>query len=145
MAKYRFNLALGDYYGEGHGLYKEYLAVADKPIEDVREAHAKIMAKTGIDLSGFASEYKDTRLPDEVHQRLLDLGYEFGVELYKDDVGYHLLEDGTMCDCPEELARIWIFLLNQVDPELHCVLEHEDDLPALFAEPGKSSIGYGLF
>ena len=54
MNKYLFNIAIGDYLGEGHGRCEYFPAVADKPIEDIREDNAHIIEKTGIDKRGGA-------------------------------------------------------------------------------------------
>lgn len=143
MSKHLFNIAIGDYLREGHGQCEYYSAVADKPIEDVLKAHTQIAEKTGIDLTSFATKCKDTLLPESVRQKLLELGYEFRCELYEDENGFHFLTADLRNSCPDELASIWVFLLNQVDPELHCSLVNE--LPVLFGEYGKPGIGYGLF
>lgn len=143
MSKYLFNIAIGDYFEEGHGRCEYFPAIADKPIEAVREANAHIIEKTGIDLTSFATEFQDSLLPESVRQKLLEMGYKFQRELHEDENGFHFLTKSTLSDCPEELASIWVFLLNQVDPELHCELVNP--LPVLAADYGQPSIGYGIF
>ena len=131
--RYNFNLVIGDYFGEGHGKTQSFHAGADKPMEDVLKAQTQIIAKTGIE---------DNLIPADVVQQLKDLGYPFNTELYEDEMGLHFQTADTQADCPEEMAAIWLFLLNCVDPDLNCSLE---PIPELFGEYGAGSIGYGLF
>ena len=81
-------------------------------------------------------------MPEKIRQKLLDMGYEFQNKLHEDEDGFHFLTADLLCDCPEEMASIWVFLLNQVDPELHCTLVNE---PSVLYGDGKQSIGYGIF
>ena len=124
MSKHLFNITIGDYWGIGHGRCEQFLATANKPAETVREANAHI-------------------LPESIRQKLLEKGYKFQHELHEDEDGFHFLTANTLCDCPEELASIWVFLLNQADPELHCELVNP--LPVLAADFNQPSIGYGIF
>ena len=143
MSKHLFNIAIGDHFAEGHGRCEYFPAVADKPIEAVREANAQIIEKTGIDLTSFATKFQDSLLPESVRQKLLEMGYKFQHELFEDEDGFHFLTAKTLCDCPEELVSIWVFLLNQADPELHCELVNP--LPVLVADYDQPCIGYGIF
>lgn len=140
--RYNFNLVIGDYFGEGHGKTQSFHAGADKPMEDVLKAQTQIIAKTGIDLHSFANKFEDNLIPADVVQQLKDLSYPFNTELYEDEMGLHFQTADTQADCPEEMAAIWLFLLNCVDPDLNCSLE---PIPELFGEYGAGSIGYGLF
>lgn len=143
MSKHLFNIAIGDYFAEGHGRCKYFPGVADKPIEAVRESNDRIIEKTGIDLTSFATWFQDSLLPESIRQKLLEMGYKFRHELYEDENGFHFLTADMLCDCPEEMASIWVFLLNQADPELHCELVNP--LPVLAVDHDQPSIGYGIF
>ena len=118
MSRHYFMIEIGDYFEEGHGQYIAYSASADKPLRDVCAAHRKIASCTGINLYDFANGYKDDILPDAIRSKLQDLGYNFKTELYHDDIGYHFLDNNTLADIPEELARIWVFLLNTVELQI---------------------------
>ena len=142
MNRHYFTIEVGDYFEDGHGQYIAYPASADKPLQYVCAAHRKIVSRTGINLYDFANGHKDDILPDAVRNKLLNLGYRFKTELYHDDIGYHFLDSDTLADAPEELARIWVFLLNTVDPDLHCSLESRVSLSEMI---GAGSVGYGLF
>ena len=142
MSKHLFNIAIGDYFGMGHGRCEQFLATANNPVETVREANAHIIEKTGIDLASFAIEFQDSLLPESVRQKLMEMGYKFQHELFEDEDGLHFFTAKTLCDCPEELVSIWVFLLNQADPELHCELVNP--LPVLAADYDQPSIGYGI-
>lgn len=140
--RYNFDIVIGDFWGEGHGRTEHFHAGADKPMEGVLAAQKQIIEKTGIDLHSFAAQFGDDLLPDEVIQNLQELGYQFTTELYRDEKGVHFQAADTQANCPEELASIWVFLLNCVDPDLNCALE---PIPTLFGEYGAGNIGYGLF
>lgn len=151
--RYQFYLTIGDFPNDGHGICKDFLVSANKTVDAVRDAHLRIEAVTGVNLSGFADTRYDDVIPNHVLERLHALGYQFKVPLYVDDGGNTHFQDAEfMCDCPEELASIWVFLLNQADPELDCKLEPEKEIPSLLvstrAENGAhafKSVGYGLF
>lgn len=146
MELYHFSLPIGDAFEEGHGEHVDIYATARKPVEVVREAHRRIPEVTGVRLDEICSQFQDRLLPQEFLEKLRSMDYQFSVELYKDDKGTHLLEADTGCDIPEEMARIWAFLLNQVDSELDVQLDPINEVPSLIASyRGDRSIGYGLF
>lgn len=140
--KYAFNIVLGDYFGTGHGHTETFHVCAEKPFEEVVTAHNHILENTGIDLTNIAAAEHDDLLSEDTKLALLDLGYQFHTELYEDESGTHFQTADLQCDCPEELAAIWVFLLNYVDPDLHCTL---NDIPTLVQDSDKGCIGYGLF
>lgn len=143
---YRFTLPIGDVFWDGHGNCKEILATSTKPIGAVREANRRIPEVTGIDLSSFCCDYEDTVIPQDVLETLNNLGYKFTEELYEDDMGIHILEKESGCDIPKEIANIWAFLLNQVDPALNVQLVHDKEIPSLLVSgSGDRPVGYGLF
>lgn len=141
--KYRFNLTLGDFWLEGHKRCGNFQVVADKPVEAARAAHVCIQQVTGIDISKIAS--KNDLIPSDVAAKLTELDYQPGVPLYQDKHGIHLMGADLMEDLPEVLADIWVFLLNQVDPDLHAALV-ENSVPSLLVfGRGFKNIGYGLY
>lgn len=151
--RYQFYLTIGDFSNDGHGICNDFLASAIKPVDAVRDAHLRIEAVTGIDLSGFADTRHDDVIPNHILERLHAMGYQFKKALYVDDGGNtHFQDADFMCDCPEELASIWAFLLNQADPELDCRLEPEREIPSLLVSSNSENssrafkcVGYGLF
>lgn len=142
--KYHFIFPIGDAFDDGHGNCREVYATAEKPVAAVQYANLQIQKVTGIDLNSFCCEYGDTIIPESVLETLDKLGYKFLWELHKDDMGTHLLEKDTGCDIPEEMANIWAFLLNQVDPDLRVQLSLQMDFPYLLVS-GDHPVGYGLF
>lgn len=150
-ARTQFMLTVGDFSQDGHGRYEEYPASAAKPLDEVRDAQFRIKDVTGIDLFGLFQEPDNDLVPDDFCQKLEKLGYQFSHELYQDDAGTHFLSKDLLCDMPDELARIWVHLLNCVDPTLEVRLEEEPQRPELLFtgldEKGRkcSPIGYGLF
>lgn len=141
--KYRFNLTLGDFSLDGHERYENFQVEADKPVEAARTAHVRIQQVTGIDIGKIAAE--NDLIPSDIAAKLTELGYRPGVPLYQDEHGIHLMGAELMEDLPEVLADIWVFLLNQVDPDLHAALV-ENSVPSLLVFGGGfKNIGYGLY
>ncbi|MPN27147.1 hypothetical protein SDC9_174574 [bioreactor metagenome] len=136
---------------DGHEVCKHFMIRATKPVTAVRDAHHAIKAVTGVDLHGFAYEYEDDIIPQSVLEALDRLGFQFSEPLHQDDAGTHLLTADSQCDAPETMAQIWVFLLNQADPELQVELVEESEFPSLLIcgpdEKGRysDSVGYGLF
>ena len=134
---YRFKLPVGDWSSDGHCECEYYLVSSNKPVEEVREAHYKIKEKTGIDIETECAEYQDNILSLSCKEKLSELGFA--------------LEEAGTETTPEEMARIWLFLLQKADSELELQLVPEDKSPCLcfygFDAQGRhiSGVGYGLF
>ena len=61
--QYFMTLPVGDFSMDGLMICEEFLVRADKPYQDVRDAHFRIEEVTGIDLHGFANEDSDDIIP----------------------------------------------------------------------------------
>lgn len=137
---YQIKLTIGDWSSDGHGRTASFIVKSNLPVEAVREAHFKIEETTGIDIESICSNYEEDEIDEETVEALKDLGFQFS-----NSTG---LGDGITC--PEEMARLWIFLLQKADRSLKLEIQN-DDIPNLhfygFDEKGRhiSSVGYGLF
>lgn len=148
---YKFFLPIGDHFELGHYVCQDFLAEAEKPISAVRNAHVRIKAVTGIDITGFACKEDDNIIPPDVIGKLVPLGYKCKTPLFFDNKGIHLADADTRCDNPRVLADIWLFLLNVVDPDLHCrFVDLPEKIPTLLSDEANESgslgrnVGYGL-
>ena len=137
---YHFRICIGDWSQDGHGQSMTYLVKSNKPVEDVREAHFRINAKTGIDIETICSNYMDNTVNEYDFKKLKELGFEF-----LDLTG--LGEDVVI---PSDMFRLWLFLLQKADPELK-LEPQDDDIPSLhfYGYDAKDRhigfVGYGTF
>ncbi len=138
---YSFILSIGDWSNDGHGKSEDFIVMSNTPVECVREAHYRIPETTGICFEALCSEYEENFIDDKNTEALKALGFEF-----KDQTGL-----GEQVMCPEEMARLWVFLLMKADPSLHLELKPEEKLPTLhfYGSDSKgrhiAQIGYGVF
>ena len=136
---FRFYLPIGDWSSDGHGKCVNVLVKSNVPVEQVREAHFRIKETTGIDIHSFCDGYEDEIVPDEVVEQMNALGFPFEVE-----------EGEDACIQPEEMAALWMFLLQKADPTIR-LKEDDEDIPMLpfygNDEKGRhiDQVGYGLF
>lgn len=103
-----------------HSMFKTFLATSNKPVEDVREAHFKIFEKTGIDIERISNP-TTLHYHEEVLIKLLELGYDFG----------YPFPGKYIPALKKDVFKIWLFLLNLVDPELELTILDVDSLPSI--------------
>jgi hypothetical protein len=131
-------MQIGDWSDDGHGHCEDFFIESNKPVEEVREAHFLIKDKTEIDIEKLCSEYEEAYLLSGTKIKLRNLGYDLNDFEDMDNVG------------PEEMARLWVFLLNKVNPDLELELV-VDDIPTLnfygFDDKHRhiGHVGYGCF
>lgn len=137
---HRFWMTIGDWSSDGHGKSEDFLISSSAPVEQVREAHYRIKGVTGIDIEDICSRYGEDEVDAETVESLKRMGF-----LFENNSG---MGDGILS--VEEMAKLWLFLLQQADRELELALI-EDDIPSLHFsvadQQGRriSSVGYGLF
>ena len=136
---YQFIMSIGDWSEDGHGKSEDFLVTANKPVQNVREAHYLIKEKTDIDIESLCSEYEDNVVPDDIAEQLLERGFQ--------------LERlaGTWVLTPALMASLWAYLLCEADPELKLRIQEPPQIETLHFygkdEKGRhiSQVGYGLF
>lgn len=138
--QYPIVLTIGDWSGNGHEKFDEYKYLSNKPIEDVREAHFRIKDATGIDIETVCAKAGCDTLEAPVIERLKELGYE--LDPYVEETGGVISVD--------DMAHIWVFLLQKADPELNLEPAFDTFSPIQFYGQDKKgrhigSIGYGLY
>ena len=136
---YKFRMSIGDWSDDGHGKHKDFIISSNMPVEIVREAHFAMKDKLGFSIEDICSEYEDSVIDSKTTKAIMELGYEF-----------EEVDDGEAGMYPEEMARLWIFLLQKVDTNLELKII-KDEIPTLhfygFDEKKRhiKHIGYGLF
>lgn len=137
---YQFWMTIGDWSSDGHGRNENFLISASAPVEQVREAHFRIKEVTGIDIENICSKYGEDEVDAETAEILKRMGF-----LFENRSG---MGDGILST--EEMAKLWLFLLQKADDELELALI-ENDTPYLHFsgvdQQGRhiGSVGYGLF
>lgn len=136
---YKFRMSIGDWSDDGHGMHEDFIISSNVPVKVVREAHFAMKDELGFSIEDICSEYEDSVIDSEITKTIMELGYEF------EDI-----EDGEAGMYPEEMARLWIFLLQKVDANLELKII-KDEIPAFhfygFDEKKRhiGQVGYGLF
>lgn len=133
---FKFRVAIGDWSGDGHGKceYVDMTAECEN-IQQVCEAYFTATAKyPDLCPEGWACEYEDGTIPDDIRNAYKDLGVEF------EDDEYFTIEDMAACVAA---------FLNLGEPSLNVVVsESAESLHFYgFDEKGRhiGFIGYGLF
>lgn len=136
-----FYLTIGDWAGDGHEKNEPYLVRSNKSVGQVREAHFRIKDATGIDIETICSGYGE----DTIDQDLVDKIEALGFKLENSSgIGKEVVD-------VDEMARLWVFLLQKADPELELTFVKQPDYPDLhfygYDDKGRhiGPVGYGLF
>lgn len=141
----QFNIAIGDWSDDGHGICRDYLCTADATIEDLREAYFKLEGILGFKLSDVCGEYGEDRMNPCQAERLFELGI-ITESQYNDIIG----NDPDIITA-KAMADIVIACLNMINPDFcvrHC--KPQARVPDLhfygFDEQGRhiDFIGYGV-
>ncbi len=138
---YRFNLTLGDWSMDGHGIDVPYSVISSVPLEQVREAHFRIKEVCGVNIEEMFEE-KDYLTFFEL-QILQDLGWKQSFA--------HPLFDGKMFVEADDVVDLWIFLLKKADPTIQTLEVSEDNMEDIhFGGVDKKgrhigTVGYGLW
>lgn len=137
---YKFRMSIGDWSDDGHGKHEDFIVSSNAPVQVVREAHFAMQDKIGFCIEDVCSDYQDPAIEPKIEKIITNLGFE--LEDYDDD--------GIAYTCSNEMARLWIFLLQKVDPNLELRIIN-DEIPTLhfygFDEKKRhiGHVGYGLF
>jgi len=143
---YEFKLPIGDWSADGHGKCEYFLVHSAKPVAYVREVHYTIKDKTGVDIHNLCDEYgvDFIRKADPEYQLLKDMGFDWTSIT---DMENHLQEIHLS---PEDMAELWVFLLNYCDEDLDLRIIN-DPIPWLpfYGHDDKDRhiefVGYGVF
>lgn len=115
---YKFRMSIGDWSDDGHGKHEDFIISSNVPVQVVREAHFAMKDKLGFSVEDICSEYEDTVIDIKTTKIIKDLGFEF-----EDYTEYG--EADMYCTA---MAKLWIFLLQKVDPNLELRIIN-DDIP----------------
>ena len=138
---YKFVIPIGDWSEDGHGKHDDYVVTSNKPVEAVREAHYRILAATGVNLSDICNEYGEDYVKPETVKQLKALGFTFD----SDPV------DNNTFPTPTDMVKLWAFLLKKADPTLELDIEFPEDYEMLtfcgFDDQGRhiDAVGYGIY
>lgn len=144
MSEYIFRLPIGDWSDDGHGDCEYYYIKSTKPVEEVREAHFLIEEKTGVNIHKICNDYENSYVSADIFNKLLELGFNDGV------LGDYVIDgDNEVFLEAKDMSDIWLFLLNQTDPELKLEAAYHKEPEMLpfygFDEKGRhiGQVGYG--
>ena len=139
--KYLFSLPIGDWSSEGHEECLWYKCKANKPIQEIREAHFRIKEVAGIDIHNICGELNEDSVSVETYEKLRKFGFTEGNKEFGDEI---ILD-------PDHMAKLWVLLLQKADPELKIEVLEDEEIPTLpfygLDEQGRyiGHVGYGLF
>ncbi|MBI5065800.1 hypothetical protein HZA97_06185 [Candidatus Woesearchaeota archaeon] len=136
---YLINFPVGDWSDDGHGKCNYFLVSSKKPTKEVRAAHFEAPKVLGFEIGDICHEYEDRYLEENIVTKLKELNYDMD-KLDQDDDRISL--------SPEDMADIWLYLLNHINPELNLKLFPSVPMINFYGfEDGKHlrTPGYGLF
>lgn len=137
---YKFRMSIGDWSDDGHGKHSDFIIRSNFPVEVVREAHFAMENVLGFNIEDLCSEYEETVIDIKTTKIIKDLGFDF--EDYT--------EIGEAEMYASAMAKLWIFLLQKVNPELKLEII-KDEIPDFhfYGFDGQKrhigQVGYGLF
>lgn len=153
-ALHKIKFVLGDWSGDGHGKYEEYMVLSSKSVEELRELHFAAV-KLGIDPGEWASSYDEIDIPDEQIEALvkagIDIGYvQYGI--YREEVKGVPEYAVYYAEEVEGLLNLWLDVLKLLDETKSLTLEVvKDNVPTMhfygLDEQGRhlDVPGYGMF
>lgn len=127
LKEHTFNLTVGDWAGDGHGMSDTYTVVANREWTAVRDAHQRGCELTQVDFTDICCDYEDNVIPPEMIARLKG----FGLIGYDDPSS-----TSTVHIDPFEFAELYMFIARVGDPGLTYRFAH---IPEIRIG------GYGLF
>ncbi|PIN88389.1 hypothetical protein COU61_05145 [Candidatus Pacearchaeota archaeon CG10_big_fil_rev_8_21_14_0_10_35_13] len=111
---------VGDWSDDGHGKCEYYFATTQRSLEEVREAHHNAPNTLGFPIEGICQDYGDPIIDNAIVEKLRTEGYG-KFEISDED-------DGKIYPSGEEVFKIWIFLLNKINPGLEL---KQTDMPSI--------------
>jgi hypothetical protein len=133
--------AIGDYYNDGHGLYKAFIVRCTHPVEYLEELRVRCKKELNIDIQELVSEYQDCSLKPREIDALVKAGIDIGFVEYdierRDEAKFGGGVEYYAQSC-NGLLRLWLDCLNLVDPTVDFEIIF-DDIPVV------TGPGYGLF
>ena len=131
----KFQIPIGDWSDDGHGKCEYFPAESDKSLEEIREAHFKMEKVLGFTIHDFCNIYEQSYIEKEYVKKISETGFDLDTNNFN----------------TEQMAKLWVYLLNKIDPTLNIRLTEEEKLPMLpfygFDKKQRhiSQVGYGLF
>lgn len=142
-----YYLPIGDWSNDGHGVCKNILIESKGTINEIRNAHFKIKKVTGIDIHDIANEYEENTISIHKCLELMKLGLDINDYLsqnYKQLDEKSILEDDEYYIEYDEIAELWVDLLNYVDNslEIKIVKDEIEMIPFYGFDEKKRHIGF---
>ena len=131
---------VGDWSDDGHGEYESFLVDSCKPLQDVREAHFA----SPIDIGSICSKYEEDSISKDMAR---DIQEKLGINAAEfTDKGM-----GELVFRADGIIKLWIAILNKIDPSLHLVIIPKPKYPTIhfYGYDDKKrhlqTPGYGVF
>ena len=141
----KIQLHFGDYWNDGHGLYRTVFVETPKTCDEIRQLSYEVQREYPEFKYGFADEYGEPYFSKHIWDILVRLGYP--IERFRkamDDRQYN--EYKTLADVPLDwetyvtidlVADVWIWMLNLHGAGLTVVEDMDEHIAFDF--------GYGCF
>lgn len=150
--KYKFQIPIGDWSGDGHNNVEWFICSSNKPVEEVREAYFRAKEELPSELcpENFVNEYEESTLSKELFDQILERfpalreNKDFEHWDNPDD------PDGRVRVFTEFMAAYVVEFLKAGDDDLRVSLVPGDEIPMLpfygYDEKRRhiGFIGYGI-
>jgi hypothetical protein len=135
---FTFQIPIGDWSNDGHGLCDYFTVVSNKTIEEFGEAYRAAQKKlpSSIHPTAFVDSYDNAEVPNSIYEQIKDTGFVFSPET---EVPYST-EDGRVISS-NWMADYVCWFVQQGDPEL--TVEIVPSLEVFHFDC--RHVGYGLF
>jgi hypothetical protein len=138
----KFNLHIGDYSNDGHGIQRIIQMQCFAPLVDVQNAYLKLPEWLGFKFGDINGEYEEFKMNPDHANRLVELG------VIRENEAKGFVDDWVSSD---SMAYLFANTLNKYDPTLEVeVVEQEEKIPSFhYHQTDRNKyigqIGYGLF
>ncbi len=130
---HKFTISVGDEYDDGHGKYKKYVILSNKPLKEVEKALKAAKKKyPKLNPENYCRDYEDSKIDKKTMDALIIAGYpEDKFDNIREDTGEQYVGS-------DDMLNITLFFLTLGDPELNLVEMEEPEALDI-------TIGYGCF
>jgi len=149
MAKYTFNLVLGDWSDDGHGISEEFTYSSGHNKEAVMQAYMKGCDKVGVSLHAspkhvtIADEYEDSTIQPEATKLLMEAGFDMGTLSEQTEGDFdepQYIDDG-------DFEKLFLFLVRVGNPKIKLTRINIEPvrLNGFWDKKYNFQMGYGLY
>lgn len=110
------NLTIGDWSRDGHNQIETITIETNCTVEQINEISSKVKDVFGFTLDEYCEEYEDNRIPMEIWNKLVAMGFPADGLEYGSPSDLEDDPDGVYLYSGSEYADIWLFMIQRCEP-----------------------------